>query len=89
MIEKIINKYLSSTFIRCIKSWSVLYLLDVKIIPKNEETRVYVKSKKYHNGCFKNIFNFKNQDAILYLCNLTKAKEEIENRIKEYQKKEC
>lgn len=89
MIEKIINKYLSNTFVRCIKGWSLPYGIDVKVISKKYETRIYIKSRKYHNGCFKNILNFKNQDAILYLCNLKKAQEEIIQCIKLYQEREC
>lgn len=89
MFQKLLNNYFSNTLIECLKSWALLYYLEVKIIKKNNIINVYLKNKKYKSVYYKKVMDFKCDKAILYLCNLTETHKEFKKILKEFQRKEC
>lgn len=84
MIEKAINKYYVNTLIRCFKEWLLPYNLKLKTDINNNILKVYIKKRKYDDKYYKEILTFRVENAIIYLSNFKRTKEEFIDAIKFY-----
>lgn len=86
MIKNILDSYISSNLIRCMKSWAIPYGIDVMTVKANKLKTIYIKDRRYADRLYKEVLKVRDEDAILYLSNLTKSREEFIKIIKDYQK---
>ena len=55
-------------------------------VKANKLKTIYIKDRRYADRLYKEVLKVRDEDAILYLSNLTKSREEFIKIIKDYQK---
>ena len=87
-INNIIDSYLSKKVIHFFKTRAIIRNIDLYIISKRDKIIVYAKDKKYNENLYKQIFSFKKDASIYYLCNLKETSTEFDSILKKYQDNE-
>lgn len=88
MIERFINNYLSTALIRVFRQCALLRYIDLHVIPRTNIVTIYAKDKRFSKNNYKEIFSFKKDASIYYLCNLEDANKKFDEILKKYQEKE-
>jgi len=87
-IERFINNYLSTALIRVFRQCALLRYIDLHVIPRTDVVTIYAKDKRLAENNYKEIFSFRKDASIYYLCNLKDTNKEFDEILKKYQEKE-
>lgn len=87
MIERFINNYLSNALIKVFRNTASVRYIDLHIIPRTNIVTIYAKDKRLNENLYKEVFSFKKDASIYYLCNLNDANKEFDEILRDYQDK--
>jgi hypothetical protein len=88
MIERFINNYLSTALIRVFRQCALLRYIDLHVIPRTDIVTLYAKDKRFTENLYKEVFSFRKDASIYYLCNLKDTNKEFDEILKKYQETE-